>query len=117
MTRTAGEHAGPTGGGTVVLELGTGIGALVLITSPELDGAQIDISLAGSHSHRTHSVVRPSHLAGATQYAAVYPGPPPGSYTVWPASADPLTTAIITGGAVTMTHWTIGQQRAANGRR
>jgi hypothetical protein len=106
MTRTDTEHAGPTGSGTIVLELGPGMGALVLITSPELDGAEIDISLAGSRSFRTHSIVRRRHVAGATQYAAVYPGLPPGSYAVGRTPADPPTTAIVVGGAVTITDWT-----------
>jgi hypothetical protein len=109
MTRTESEHAGPAGSGTVVLELGPGMGALVLTTSPDLDGVEIDISLAGSDGYRTHSIVRRRHVAGGTQYAAVYPSLPPGSYTVWRAPGDPLTTAIITGGAVTMTDWTSGQ--------
>jgi hypothetical protein len=105
VTRTECEHAGPAGSGTVVLELGPGAGALVLTTPPELDGAEIHISTTGE-SYRTHSIVRRRHVAGSTQYAAVYPSLPPGSYTVWRASGDPLTTAIITGGAVTMTDWT-----------
>jgi hypothetical protein len=106
MTGSDSEHVGPTGSGTVVLELGPGMGALVLITSPERDGAEIDISMAGSVSYQTHSIVRRRHVAGGTQYAAVYPSLPPGSYTVWRAPGDPLTTAIITSGAVTMTDWT-----------
>lgn len=108
MTRTGKEHAGPTGSGTVVLELGPGMGALVLVTRPELDGAEIDISMTGGGSYRTHSIVRPRHVADETQYAAVYPSLPAGSYTVWRASGDPLTTAIITSGTVTMTDWTSG---------
>jgi len=108
MTRRESEHARPTGAGTVVLELGPGAGALVLITAPELDGAEIDISLAGD-TYRTHSVVRRRLVAGGTQYAAVYPSLPPGSYTVWRAPGDPLTTATITGGAVTTTDWTSGR--------
>jgi hypothetical protein len=109
MTRTESEHAGPPSSGTVVLELGPGMGALVLITSPELDGAEIEISVAGSVSYRTHSIVRRRHVAGGTQYAAVYPSLPPGRYTVWRAPGDPLKTAIITGGRVTITDWTSGK--------
>lgn len=108
MSRTESELAGASGSGTVVLELGPGKGALVLIASPELDGAEVDISLAGTDSYRTHSIVRRRHVAGGTQYAAVYPSLPPGSYTVWRAPGDPLTTAIITSGTVTMTDWTSG---------
>ena len=102
MTRTESEPAGPTGSGTVVLELGPGAGALVLNTPPELNGAEIDISLAGSDNRHTHSVVRPRHVAGGTQYAAIYPSLFPGRYTIWRAADVPATTAIITAGAVTM---------------
>jgi hypothetical protein len=108
MIHSEGEHAGPTGSGTVVLELGPGMGALVLITPPELDGAEIDISVAGIGGYQTHSIVRRRHVAGGTQYAAVYPSLPPGSYTVWRAPGDPLKTANITGGTVTITDWTSG---------
>jgi hypothetical protein len=107
MTRTE-EHAGRTGSGTVVLELGPGVGALVLITPAELDGSEIDISGAGGDGYRTHSIVRRRDVGGGTQYAAVYPSLPPGTYTVWRAPGDPLTTAIITGGTVTVTDWTSG---------
>jgi hypothetical protein len=109
MIRTESENAGLTGSGTVVLELGPGIGALVLVTSPALDGAEIDISMGGSDPYRTHSIVRRRHVAGGTQYAAVYPSLPAGSYTIWRAPGDPLTTAIITGGTVTITDWISGQ--------
>jgi hypothetical protein len=108
MTRTESAHAGSTGSGTVVLELGPGMGALVLVTAPEFDGAEIDISMVGSDGYRTHSIVRRRDAAGGTQYAAVYPSLPPGSYTVWRTPGDPLTTAIITSGTVTMTDWTAG---------
>ena len=47
--------AGPSGPGTVVLELGAGVGALVLYTSAELDGREIEISRGepGRHGGRT----------------------------------------------------------------
>jgi hypothetical protein len=103
MTGRESEHAGPSSSGTVVLELRPGMGALVLITSPELDGAEIDVTMAGNHGYRTHAIVRRRRVVSGTQYAAVYPSLPPGSYTVWRAPGDPLTTAIITSGTVTMT--------------
>lgn len=109
MSRTEGEHAGPAGSGTVVLELGPGAGALVLVTPPELDGAEIDVSMAGPEGYRTHSIVRRRLVTGGTQYAAVYPSLPPGTYYIWKSLGEPLTTAVITGGTVTMTDWTTGQ--------
>jgi hypothetical protein len=101
MTRTESEPARISGSGTVVLELGVGAGALVLNTPPELDGREIEISREGADG-RTHSVVRPRHVAGCTQYAAIYPGLPPGTYTVWLDRANPIISVTITGGAVTI---------------
>ncbi len=97
-------QVGPSGSGTVVLDLGPGSGALVLHTPEDLEGAEIEISHAGS-AHRKHSMVRPRHVAGGTQYAAVYPDLQPGGYTIWRDSNTPLTTVTITAGAVTTAAW------------
>jgi hypothetical protein len=97
--------AGPSGSGTVVLELGPGAGALVLLTPAEMNGTEIDISLSGDPGHRTHSLVRPRHVAGGTQYAAVYPGLPPGEYTVWRDDGTPAVTVTVASGVATTANW------------
>jgi hypothetical protein len=91
--------AGPSGPGTVVLDLGTDIGALILYTPADLDGAEIEISRddADPAAHRTHSQVRQRHMAAATTYAAVYPGLPAGEYTIWRDEHSPAAGATITG--------------------
>jgi hypothetical protein len=105
MTRTAREPAaGPSFSGTVVLELGPGAGALILNTQPELDGAEIDISCEAGELRRTHSMVRPRHVAGGTSYAAVYPSLPPGEYTIWRDDGSAVMSVQITSGAVTIAH-------------
>jgi hypothetical protein len=96
--------AGPSGSGTVVLELGPGAGALVLYTPADRDGAEIEISLTAAGVPRTHSMVRPRHVAGTTLHAAVYPDLPPGEYTIWAGSAA-VATAEVTAGAVTTAAW------------
>jgi hypothetical protein len=96
--------AGPSGSGTVVLELGPGAGALILHTPAELNGAEIDISRAGD-GDRTHSMVRPRHVAGGTQYAAVYPGLPPGAYTIWRADGTPAANVTVSDGSTTTARW------------
>jgi hypothetical protein len=104
--------AGPSGPGTVVLELGPGIGALVLYTPAELDGREIEISLdavpgapAAPAARRTHSQVRPRHMASATKYAAVYPDLAEGSYTIWADPARPAGRVVIAGGRITNWSW------------
>ena len=103
MTETV---AGPTGPGSVVLELGAGIGALILYTPPGLDGEEIEISRDDEPGgHRTHSQVRPRPLPGETVYAAVYPGLPAGRYTIWRDERTPAATATVTGGQVSSCRW------------
>ena len=98
--------AGPTGPGSVVMELGAGIGALVLYTPPGLDGEEIEISRDGEPGgHRTHSRVRARPLPGQTRYAAVYPGLRAGCYTIWRDQRTPAATVSVTGGQVSSCQW------------
>lgn len=101
--------AGPSGSGTVVLELGAGAGALVLRTPADMNGAEIDISRASGA--RTHSMVRPRHVAGGTQYAAVYPGLAPGEYTIWSTEGTPAMVVTIADGTATTARWPGGVAR------
>jgi len=98
--------AGPSGPGTVVLELGADVGALVLFTPAELDGREIEISLEGyAAGRRTHSRVRPRHMPAGTRYAAVYPDLPAGSYTIWADEESRAGTVVVAGGRVTNWSW------------
>ncbi|SRR5712691_8566792 len=116
--------AGPSGPGTVIMELGAGVGALILYTPADLDGEEIEISGGDepadpgsrrthsrrthsrrTHSRRTHSRVRPRHMPGETRYAAVYPSLPAGRYTVWRDEHSPAATVTVTGGQVSSCHW------------
>jgi hypothetical protein len=98
--------AGPSGSGTVVMELGGDIGALVLYVPAGLDGREIEISRDGDPGgRRTHSQVRPRHLAARTAHAAVYPNLPAGTYTIWRDEHRPAATAVVTGGQITSCRW------------
>jgi hypothetical protein len=98
--------AGPSGPGTVVLDVGGEVGALVLFTPVGLDGREIEISRDGEPgARRTHSRVRARHMAAVTEYAAVYPGLRAGRYTIWADQDRPAAAAVITGGQVTTSRW------------
>ena len=99
------EIRGPSGPGTVVLELGAGVGALVLYTSAELDAREIEISPDDQGARRTHSQVRPRHMTTGTRYAAVYPDLAAGAYTIWADEQNPAGRVVITGGLVTNWSW------------
>jgi hypothetical protein len=97
---------GPSGSGSVVLDLGPGVGALVLHTPPELDGREIEVSPAGSTpARRAHSRVRPRTTGSHTQYAAVYPQLAAGDYTIWEDDVTPAAAVTIQGGQVTTAWW------------
>jgi hypothetical protein len=101
---------GPSGPGTVVLELGAGVGALVLYTPAELDGREIeispgDISPDDRGGRRTHSQVRPRHVPTGTRYAAVYPDLAAGPYTIWADEERPAGRIEIAEGRVTNWSW------------
>jgi hypothetical protein len=101
------EHAaGPSGPGTVVLELGAGVGALVMYTPAELAGREIEIGRDDDPAaRRTHSMVRPRHMPAGTRYAAVYPELAAGPYTVWADEQHAAGRVVIAEGRVTNWSW------------
>ena len=100
---------GPSQAGSVILDVGPGIGALVLHTPAALDGHELEISPHGNPAaRRTHSRVRARHAGGHVDYAAVYPGLAAGDYTLWRDPATPAGTVTISGGHVTSYHWPDG---------
>lgn len=98
---------GPSSAGSVVLNLGAGIGALILDAPAELAGREIEISPArgGASARRTHSLVRERRTGAGTCYAAVYPDLAVGDYTVWQDADTPAATITVAGGQVTRWHW------------
>jgi hypothetical protein len=98
---------GPSGAGSVVLEVGAGTGALVLHTPAGLAGQEIEISPAGGGpaARRTHSLVRERNTSAGTSYAAVYPDVTAGEYTLWRDDTTPAAVITINGGQVTSYRW------------
>ena len=104
------EHVpGPSRAGSVVLDLGAGIGVLILDAPAELNGREIEISPAGGEpgSPRTHSLVRERRTGAGTGYAAVYPGLAEGVYTIWRDAETPAATVTIDSGRVTSYRWPV----------
>jgi len=99
--------AGPSGPGSVVLDLGNDVGALVLETPAALLGREIEISPVGGvkAAGRTHSLVRERRTAAGSSYAAVYPGLVAGRYLIWRHTDTPVAEVSIDGGRVTRFHW------------
>lgn len=97
--------AGPSGPGTVVLDIGGDVGALIIITPAGMAGEEIHVSPRQDPEGRTHALVRERRLGPASCHAAVYPALQAGDYTIWRDAANPAGTVRIDGGAATSYRW------------
>jgi len=95
---------GTSGPGSVILELGEGVGALILEAPPGLYGHEIEISPSAG-GPRTHSLVRERATAAGRSYAAVYPVLAAGDYVVWRADGRPAGRVTIDGGRASRFRW------------
>ena len=102
MTESHNLHSGQ---GPVVLDIGAGHGALVLLAGPGMEGAEIEISLRGSDGPRRHVAVLRRPSPAGDVYAAVYAPLPAGDYEVWRGDGTVATVAHIAGGEITRTEW------------
>jgi hypothetical protein len=82
-----------------MLDLGPGVGALVLRTGADLHGAEIEISPAGRDEDRSHKQVHERPVNGRTLYGAVFESLPAGEYTLW-LDDRPLRRDVAVAGAV-----------------
>jgi len=99
------ETYGPSQDGSVMVDVGGDVGALVILTPPDLHGAEIELSPADSEEVRTHVAVRERLGPGATMHAAVFPSLAAGSYTIWDPASRPIAQVTVTGGQVAQFSW------------
>ncbi len=90
----------PDSNDNLVLDIGGGNGALIIVATADRDQAQIEISPVGSGQARTHNVVRSRRTAGSSVYAAVFPALPAGDYVVWRDDVTEAGTVTVQGGQV-----------------
>ena len=98
-------HRHTADGGPVVLDIGDDVGALVLRTSAELAGLEIEISPVEEPDVRQHVAVHARDLGAGVVHAAVFPGLRWGSYQLWSPDGAPAMTVSISGGRVTEASW------------
>ena len=87
----------------IVLDIGDGIGALIIYTGEKLRGYQIDVSLKGiENAKRVHTDVLERVIAGRRVFAAVFAELPEGEYVTW---SDPIQTFSIVSGGIAELNW------------
>jgi hypothetical protein len=72
----------PSRQGTVVLDIGDGVGALVVHTAGALNGVEIELAHRGEDRQFVHTDVRERVLPEGTRYAGVFPAVVDGEYTL-----------------------------------
>jgi hypothetical protein len=116
-------HAGQ---GSVMLDIGGDVGALVISTPPSMVGVEIEIAPVGGassrdhghdhghghghgHGHRPHVAVVDRPVTDGHQPSLVFPDLVEGSYELFGKGQDTvLLTAEIVGGQVTSLEWPTG---------
>ena len=89
----------------VVLDLGDGIGALVVHTDPDLLGVEVEISPDGADGNRQHKEVLQRTMGSATVNVLVYDNLPEGEYTLWVDDVARARSVRIASGSVAELDW------------
>ena len=98
-------HGGRPPSESVIVDIGGAIGALVVTTADDMNGAEIELCPVGAKA-RSHTIVRPREIpGGGVIYASVFPSLPQGDYTLLAFASRPETVVRIEGGSVTQFAW------------
>jgi hypothetical protein len=89
----------------VVLEIGADLGALVVYTSENLHGVEIEISPTGLDERREHKEVLNRPVAGRPVHAAVFDRLTAGGYTLWIGGEAVARGVQVAGGRVAELDW------------
>jgi hypothetical protein len=103
----------PSGQGTVVLNIGAGIGAIVIHTPGSLHGAEIEVSPVDDPARRTHAAVRARYVRSGVCWSEVIDSLPEGRYVIWRDPVTPLAEVDVHGGMVAEYTWPETQAAAA----
>ncbi len=102
------EHAGakeprlaPSGHATVMLDIGDGVGALVVHAPAGWCGVEIELARRNESQPFVHTEVRERRLPEGSVYAGVFPAIVEGEYTLLPIGDEPARPVSITSGRVT----------------
>jgi hypothetical protein len=85
----------------VMLDIGPGVGALVLTTGAHMHGVEIEISPSGRDELRSHKQVHERPAGGRPLYAAVFDQLAAGDYTLWVDGLPLRRDVAVAGGVVT----------------
>jgi len=99
------DQLGPSGDGTVMLDIGPGRGALIVHASAAMVGVELEIARTNPGDARSHMAVRKRVGPRGDRYAAIFPSLPVGEYVVYSpdGAAGPVVT--VTSGTIAELAW------------
>ena len=89
----------------VLLDIGEGVGALIVHTDAELHGVEVEISPAGRDDERSHKEVLERSMGGRPAFTAVFDQLPAGRHTLWVRGVAWARDVLVSGGAVAELDW------------
>ena len=89
----------------VVLDIGEGVGALVIRTTEDVRGLEIEVSPRGDDNARQHVEVHERRAGDKAVFAAVFPDLSAGEYTIWRGPDERWREVVIHGGRVEEVDW------------
>jgi hypothetical protein len=99
----------------VFLDLGDGVGALIVQTDRSLLGVEVEISPSGDDASRQHKEVLERTMGAMTVPTLVYDNLPEGEYTLWIDGVAKMTSVRVTSGAVAELDWRTADLALATG--
>ncbi len=103
---------GPSGEGTVVLDIGGDRGAAIIFAPGELSGEEIEIRPVDRPWDGTHTAIRPRDLRDTVAHAGVFGSLPAGPYQLRirrdrpvGGSSEPVVDLVVVGGEVAQLAW------------
>jgi hypothetical protein len=96
----------------VALEIGDGLGALIVHTEADMHGIEVEISPSEDDSARSHKQVLERFAGGQSAYTLVFDRLAAGTYTLWADGATPIRDVVVRDGGITELVWP-GEARAA----
>jgi len=107
-THVTEERPGPSLPGSVVLDIGPGVGAAVIQAPVEMNDLEIEYRAAGDPWNEKHMSVRERQGAGAPRYAAIFAPLPQGVYEFrvrGSAGTEPQLVVAVAEASVTSAAW------------
>jgi hypothetical protein len=91
--------------GSVVMEVGGDVGAVVVYAPDALAGREIELALRGEERQFVHTEVRERQLPDGSIFAGVFPAVPAGEYTLLGVATLPALDVDVEGGHVAELTW------------